>query len=602
MIIRTKTLLIAAILLLALGSVCIAFSGYVQSKVRTMKISEEVPTPVGAKILGDGEDAVWLSSSPSDAPNLNPYEKEGTDYHITIPRLVFNAGDIGYPSPPAPGRYFYAVTEEIYEGSTLIIKDTVMDSASQWPGDSNPSVSFSKHITNPADKGPITVIFYVVNKFGNRKAFTFYGNAGAGTHPDIEPNPRSFPEFPSGLTIEKKVPALKNKEQILRNKVNISVSPPGPYQWGQKVDVSVTVDQKKTFFEDEEHPHEKFWYRVGLYDVKGVYDHPDHHHGSYLGEEEVVTYSGSGYISSTDPEVRAIVRDLSWRPEDLEEDEPAPPKKHDLTLNVGTGGAVEVDGRTVSGTRTLTFEEGTTVTLEAHPSSGYVFSQWTGDVTGTSKTKTFDVNSDMMVNAEFKGGVGEKFTLRMDIEGGGTTTPSEGSHTYDAGRVVKVSAHPAHGYEFDKWDGDLTGSQPTSSITMDSDKHVVAEFEPVEEPGKVRRLITTVDPPRGGRVTTVAAEKAGQVLTQDTSTVWPVGSKVEATAHPNEGYDFAGWTGAKTGGSKSVTLTMDEDKRLTAHFEKEKALPSGTLLMSGIGLILLALGIIGYVAYSRGGF
>ncbi len=67
-------------------------------------------------------------------------------------------------------------------------------------------------------------------------------------------------------------------------------------------------------------------------------------------------------------------------------------------------------------------------------------------------------------------------TINSNSPGSGTTDPPEGSHTYDAGAVVSVSATPNEGYEFSHWSSDATGTDPSTSITMDCDKDVTANF------------------------------------------------------------------------------------------------------------------------------
>ena len=69
-----------------------------------------------------------------------------------------------------------------------------------------------------------------------------------------------------------------------------------------------------------------------------------------------------------------------------------------------------------------------------------------------------------------------KYTLTTpaDPSIGGTVSPETGK--YNATTTVKVTANPADGYEFVKWTGDNTSSEPTISIIMSSDKSVTATF------------------------------------------------------------------------------------------------------------------------------
>ncbi len=67
--------------------------------------------------------------------------------------------------------------------------------------------------------------------------------------------------------------------------------------------------------------------------------------------------------------------------------------------------------------------------------------------------------------------------LTININGQGTTNPSPGTHTYDDGTQVTITASPASGWKFDHWGGDASGTSNTVAITMNSSKDVTAYFE-----------------------------------------------------------------------------------------------------------------------------
>ena len=71
-----------------------------------------------------------------------------------------------------------------------------------------------------------------------------------------------------------------------------------------------------------------------------------------------------------------------------------------------------------------------------------------------------------------------QYTLTMAASpaGGGTTSPGVGSHTYDAGTVVNLSATANAGYQFSHWSGDANGTSPSTTVTMDGNKSVTASF------------------------------------------------------------------------------------------------------------------------------
>jgi len=170
---------------------------------------------------------------------------------------------------------------------------------------------------------------------------------------------------------------------------------------------------------------------------------------------------------------------------------------------------------------------------------------------------------------------GEEFVLkpkvRMDIEtievyelttnvepsgiGSVSLNPTEG--TYDAGTNVTVTANPASGYEFNHWSGDATGTSMTTILAMDSDKSVTAHFAPIRY-----SLTISVIPLVGG---SVALDPPGGT--------YDAGTAVEVTATASPGYTFSQWSGNASGTSTSVTVTMDSDKLVTAHFERTQYEP-----------------------------
>jgi len=72
-------------------------------------------------------------------------------------------------------------------------------------------------------------------------------------------------------------------------------------------------------------------------------------------------------------------------------------------------------------------------------------------------------------------------TMAVLPEGGGTTDPGIGTHTYSAGTVVTLTATVALGYNFVNWTGDASGTSPNTSVTMDADKSVTAHFRTEED-------------------------------------------------------------------------------------------------------------------------
>jgi len=144
-----------------------------------------------------------------------------------------------------------------------------------------------------------------------------------------------------------------------------------------------------------------------------------------------------------------------------------------LNIFYSSGGVTDPD------TGTYSYNFGTEVPITAIPDNGYRFAGWTGDVPEGHENDNplmITVDSDKSVTANFI----KQCTLTLSAETGGTTDPVPGSHTYDVGTDVSLTAIPDSGYRFTGWTGDVLGGLENVipvTITMDSDKSITANFE-----------------------------------------------------------------------------------------------------------------------------
>ena len=142
------------------------------------------------------------------------------------------------------------------------------------------------------------------------------------------------------------------------------------------------------------------------------------------------------------------------------------------------GGIVKVDQTELSSYPvTSAFISGTSIQLEAVPALGYHFDGWGGDLSGTSNPSTITIDCNKMVTANFSP---ETYTLTVQSNGGGFTTPTAGSHNYSHGNIVSVIATPEKGWQFTGWTGDAVDPDSADIVlTIDSDKSVIANFSRV---------------------------------------------------------------------------------------------------------------------------
>ncbi|MCL0037059.1 cohesin domain-containing protein [Dehalococcoidia bacterium] len=76
-----------------------------------------------------------------------------------------------------------------------------------------------------------------------------------------------------------------------------------------------------------------------------------------------------------------------------------------------------------------------------------------------------------------------RYVLTVDVDppasGNVTLAPEQLPDGYEAGTPVTLTAEPAPGWEFERWSGDVTGTESTITLTMDADKSVTAHFTAV---------------------------------------------------------------------------------------------------------------------------
>ncbi|RIE11789.1 hypothetical protein SMC3_08350 [Candidatus Cryosericum hinesii] len=285
-----------------------------------------------------------------------------------------------------------------------------------------------------------------------------------------------------------------------------------------------------------------------------------------------------------------------------------------------------------------THDYGTVVTLTATPSSGYVFSGWSGDLTGTANPAVLNMDSSKSVTAVFAEHVTN--SLAVSVNGKGSVGRSPDLPSYEPGTAVTVTATASPGYVFSGWSGDLTGTANPAVLNMDSSKSVTARFTPkLEEssiipsagpgghisPGTVQYLQAGasmtfwVTPDTGYHLAevvangvvqglskgytftdvhgantihasfapdfcklTIAPLQHGTIARSPSLTSYSYGAVVTLTAAPASGYRLVGWIGAVASGTNPLkaTVKMDTDKTISATFQAISGPPPAVTLSS----------------------
>jgi len=210
-----------------------------------------------------------------------------------------------------------------------------------------------------------------------------------------------------------------------------------------------------------------------------------------------------------------------------------------------------------------TYDKNVEVDVTATPASGYRFDHWEGSASGESPMAHLVMDSNKNLRAYFT----KVYTLSASCSpsSGGSVSPSSG--TYDEGSEVTLIGNPTQYYKFNGWGGDVSGSSDHITVTMDSDKNIVASFVKL-----TYTLQTQVDASGGGTI-------------DPGSGTYEAGTHVTIIATPASGYRFNHWGGSASGTSSSIDVFMDTNRNLTAYFTRVYTLtiscsPNGSCTIS----------------------
>ncbi len=187
------------------------------------------------------------------------------------------------------------------------------------------------------------------------------------------------------------------------------------------------------------------------------------------------------------------------------------------------------------------------VTLTPLPGTGFKFGSWSGDLTGSANPAQLTMNATKNVVANFVTDV--QYTVTTAAVGAGTVTKSPDKAAYSAGEQVTLTAAPNLGNVFANWSGDAGGSTNPLVITVNSNVNITGNF--------------TAAPQRTLTVTPVGN---GTITVAPPGPTYLHGQQVTLTAVPAANATFLNWSGAITGTTNPIVITMDADKAVTANF------------------------------------
>ncbi len=189
---------------------------------------------------------------------------------------------------------------------------------------------------------------------------------------------------------------------------------------------------------------------------------------------------------------------------------------------------------------------GEAVQLTAEPNTGWSFSHWENDLTGSQNPATIIMNSSKRVTAVF---TQDHYTLTITVIGNGNVTIEPYKTTYTYGENVTLTATADLDWTFAGWSGDVSSNENPITIMMDSNKSIIANFTSANY-----------------HTLTIFTIGNGTVNKNPDYAVYAHDENVTLTAIPDAGWKFVEWSGDLTGKDSEAIITMNSSKVVTATF------------------------------------
>ncbi len=218
------------------------------------------------------------------------------------------------------------------------------------------------------------------------------------------------------------------------------------------------------------------------------------------------------------------------------------------------------------------YNHGETVTVNASPSVGYTFINWTenGNTVSADQAYSFTITDNRNLTAHFSP---ETYSIVVNAQpsAGGTVS---GGGTYEHDQAATLSASPASGYTFLNWteNGNVVSSEQNYTFNVTADRNLSANFSM-----EAYSITVNAQPSAGGTVSGGGTYEHDQAAT--------------LSASPASGYTFLNWTenGNVVSSEQNYTFNVTADRNLTANFSMEayavslQASPADAGSLSGAG-------------------
>jgi len=215
-------------------------------------------------------------------------------------------------------------------------------------------------------------------------------------------------------------------------------------------------------------------------------------------------------------------------------------------VNVSASG----NGNVAKNPDQVSYNYHTIVQLNATAATGWHFTGWSGDLTGMTNPVSVYTDSTLNITANF---TINTYPLNISVSGNGTATKTPDQPSYNYHTSVQLAAASYAGWYFTGWSGDVTGMTNPISVNVDSVMNVGANFA----------LINTYS-------LNISVAGSGTVTKIPDQISYAYHTSVQLSAVPAAGWHFTGWSGALSGTANPLSVNVDSNINVTAHFAESQ--------------------------------
>jgi hypothetical protein len=281
-------------------------------------------------------------------------------------------------------------------------------------------------------------------------------------------------------------------------------------------------------------------------------------------------WTANGVTNSSNPIIFTVSSDLTVSPNFRAQPPPPLPPTFVITIQPSA------NGTTTPSAGSYIYQSNSTITITANANLGFNFDYWkVNGVISSNNPLTINASSDLTITPFFAMQPPPQtpnVTIVVQPTPNGTTTPSSGIYTYQAGSTLEITASPNASYTFDHWliNGAASSMNPINT-TITANLQIQPIF--IKQADTITSLPTFT--------ITVQSSSNGTTTPPSGSYTRVAGDTITLTALPNDNYKFEKWLIDSTSTSiNPITITVNNDTTILPIFNSMNPIITNTTISS----------------------